>query len=117
MKEISEKEYDDLVLHYEEEAAGLALKDGNNDEARYFSSHHQTCVYDTCKTPKSFNVIKKKSDIDLKHFLDTPCNEVKLSCKKTAMCICEDESDINNPRYFKTTHLVGKCPWKKRKGE
>jgi hypothetical protein len=117
IEEISEEEYWTLYYEFETQARKLAMTDFNNplDYGQFFSSNFRTCAYQN-KTPKTFRSWKKNNYTYIKHFLDTPCSKVKLSCKKDTVCICEDLRGYK-VRYFKTIHKVGNCPWKKRQGE
>jgi hypothetical protein len=117
IEEISEEEYRTLYNSLEERAKKL-VEEANDMlicTDMFFSSNYQTCAYQN-QIPKTFRSRKKNNSTYIKHFLDTPCNKVKLSCKKDTVCICEDRRE-KNARYFKTVHKVGNCPWKKRQGE
>jgi hypothetical protein len=118
MKELAKYEYLKLCKRLQSDAVSLASQTPDTDYSAFYSSSPVTCAYGPRrKTPKTFRSLNNDYRLMIYHFLDTPCEKVLLSCKKTAVCVCRDTRDPNQTRYYTDTHLVGRCPWKTCKGE
>ena len=115
-KEISREEFIDIYKTLENKTVELSEKYFGSDNAywqwqvgHFISHEYTTCFYlSKNKIPKSFRTCKKDGIYTIIHFLPKPCDQVKMTCKIEAICLCTTQDG----KYYLHSHRVGRCPWK-----
>ena len=116
-QEITKEQYDEINMGFAKQAVRLGIEFGTEKYSKFCSSVGAPYIYRYKKLPKSFNIMAKELTVS-RHFMSYPCTceKATMANKEEVICLCIT-IESGEHKYYLHTHRIGRCPWKKRKGE